>query len=144
MYGENQLKWDNVSDFVALTAVWTSTRNKLVPTLATFTATVQKGLKAFPLYDCKTWTLVDQKKRNYSVWFYSELWYWISYILHWFKVWYPKTVLCMLTFILFLINFQDSTGKAINRKAVVCTFSVPQIHHLHIKQPPPLSQSICI
>lgn len=64
MYGENQLKWDNVSDFVALTAVWTSTRNKLVPTLATFTATVQKGLKAFPLYDCKTWTLVDQKKKE--------------------------------------------------------------------------------
>lgn len=87
---------------------------------------------------------LTKKKRNYSVWFYSELWYWISYILHWFKVWYPKTVLCMLTFILFLINFQDSTGKAINRKAVVCTFSVPQIHHLHIKQPPPLSQSICI
>lgn len=38
--------------------------NLFLLTLATFTATVQKGLKAFPLYDCKTWTLVDQKKKK--------------------------------------------------------------------------------
>lgn len=45
-----------------------------------------------------------------------------------------------LTFSLTLIQFLDSIGKIINRKAVVCTFAVPQNHHLHIKQPPPSSQ----
>lgn len=71
MYGENQLKWDNVSDFVAVTAATNQYKfepvqetNLFLLTLATFTATVQKGLKAFPLYDCKTWTLVDQKKKK--------------------------------------------------------------------------------
>lgn len=37
-----------------------------------------------------------------------------------------KRILFTLTFILSLIKFLDSTGKAINRKAVVCTFAVPQ------------------
>lgn len=38
--------------------------NLFLLTLATFTVTVQKGLKAFPLYDCKTWTLVDKKTKK--------------------------------------------------------------------------------
>lgn len=41
--------------------------NLFLLTLATFTVTVQKGLKAFPLYDCKTWTLVDKKKKKNEI-----------------------------------------------------------------------------